>query len=266
MIRVPPIERSGGQGRDPDRTSFSTHSRVDFEPGKDEERQGKRLPERPPDARARQTQIGPPDGPAGVRSRSYLRSRLFFLFPRVGMYHINNHFVTMIIVKWVPSDGIPDPTALRHLPPKRVIDHRGAAILNTDHPNSLLILQCWQAASVGDADTLRAIFATDICWHATSSTPWQGDYTGHDAVLEYLAGVGERSGSYNLTLESAIANDLFGAIVCQISSTLKSKTLRSGMVLLGRFQGKKVSEVWTLSLEPKAVENFWADVPSVQPE
>jgi ketosteroid isomerase-like protein len=131
--------------------------------------------------------------------------------------------------------------------------------VNRDHPNSLLILQCWQAASVGDGETLRAIFSETICWHSTSDTPWQGDYTGHEAVLEYLGRVGDESGSYDLTLETALADDLYGTVICTVSSERESRTLNSGLVLLARFEDRKISEVWTLSLEPRVVQEFWSN-------
>ena len=75
-----------------------------------------------------------------------------------------------------------------------------------DHPNCLLILQCWQAASHSDSDTLRALWADNIVWHVTANNPWRGDHVGQDSVLEYLAQVGEMGESYDLTLQGVLAN------------------------------------------------------------
>jgi hypothetical protein len=81
---------------------------------------------------------------------------------------------------------------------------------------------------------------------------------GHDAVLEYLAQVGEAGESYDTILESVMANDEYAAAVCHISTKRGNRILDVGQVLLGRFEGRKIKEVWTLSMDSQAVERFWS--------
>ena len=128
---------------------------------------------------------------------------------------------------------------------------------NHDHPNALLILQCWQAASQGDAETLRAVWADDIVWHATSDSPWKGDHVGVDSVLDYLSRVGEMGDLYELTLQSVLANDDYGLVAFHVNSELNGHTLSANQILFGRFKNGRINEIWTLALDREAVEVFW---------
>jgi ketosteroid isomerase-like protein len=131
-------------------------------------------------------------------------------------------------------------------------------MLQNDHPNALLIRQSWQAVADSDVDTLMALWSEDIVWHVTGNNPWKGDHVGHEAVLEYLALVGESGESYDTTLTSVLANETFGAVVCHISTKRGDRVLEVDNVLLGRFEDKRIKEIWTLSLDPSAIDRFWA--------
>ena len=128
---------------------------------------------------------------------------------------------------------------------------------NHEHPNALLILQCWQAASQGDAETLQAIWSDDIVWHATSDSPWKGDHVGVHSVLDYLSRVGEMGELYELTLQSVLANEDYGLVAFHVNSEMNGQTLSANQILFGRFTNGRISEIWTLALDREAVEVFW---------
>jgi ketosteroid isomerase-like protein len=129
---------------------------------------------------------------------------------------------------------------------------------DNEHPNALLIRQAWLAVANSDIDTLMALWADDIVWHVTGNNPWKGDHVGHEAVLEYLAQVGEAGDAYDTTLESVLANDEYAAAVCHVSSKRGDRVLEVDQVLFGRFEGRRIKEIWTLSLDPSAVDRFWS--------
>lgn len=129
----------------------------------------------------------------------------------------------------------------------------------TEHPNALLIRQSWQAVSNSDVDTLKELWAEDIVWHVTTNNPFRGDHVGHDAVLDYLAQVGESGDSYHSTLESVMANEEYAVLVIHISTKRGEKVLDTGQLLFARFEGRRIQEVWTLPLDPVAAERFWAE-------
>ncbi|MFP6639898.1 MAG: nuclear transport factor 2 family protein [Myxococcota bacterium] len=129
-----------------------------------------------------------------------------------------------------------------------------------DHPNCLLILQCWQAAGQGDPDTLRALWAENIVWHVTANTPWRGDHVGQEAVLEYLAQVGDLEDPYDLTLQAVFANDDYGVVVFHVETQRDGHSLSVDQILFGRFEERRIAEIWTFSLDAQAIEEFWNDM------
>jgi ketosteroid isomerase-like protein len=127
-----------------------------------------------------------------------------------------------------------------------------------EHPNALLIRQSWQAVSHSDIETLRELWSDDIVWHVTGNNPFQGDHIGCDAVLDYLAQVGESGESYDTTLKSVMANEDYAALVCHVTSKRDDRILDVDQLLLSRFEDRRIKEVWTISLDPRASDRFWA--------
>jgi len=127
-----------------------------------------------------------------------------------------------------------------------------------EHPNALLVRQAWQAVSVSDIETLKALWAEDIVWHVTADNPWQGSHVGHDAVLEYLAQVGEAGDSYDTTLVDVIAGPDHAAILCHVSTKRRGRVMETEQVMFARLRDGRIAEVWILSLDPQAVRRFWS--------
>lgn len=125
------------------------------------------------------------------------------------------------------------------------------------HPNSLLIRQAWQAVAHSDTETLKALWADDIVWHVTGSSPWRGDKHGVAQVLDYLAQVGESGDTYDMSLVSVMANDEYAALIAHASTKRDDRVLDGEQVLLCRFVDRKIQEVWTLHLNPQAAAEFW---------
>jgi ketosteroid isomerase-like protein len=126
------------------------------------------------------------------------------------------------------------------------------------HPNALLLHQSWQAVAASDLETLKELWHEDIVWHVTGSNPWRGDHVGHEAVFDYLAQVGESGDAYDTSLTSVLANDEYAAIVCHVSTKRGDRVLEVDQVLFGRFDNRRLVEIWTLALDPSAIDKFWS--------
>jgi ketosteroid isomerase-like protein len=127
-----------------------------------------------------------------------------------------------------------------------------------DHPNAMLLRQAWQAVAHSDLETLKELWDEEIVWHVTGNNPWQGDHVGHEAVFDYLAQVGESGEAYETSLTSVLANDEYAAVVCHVSSKRGDRVLEVDQVLFGRFENRRMKEIWTLSLDPRAIDKFWS--------
>jgi ketosteroid isomerase-like protein len=126
-----------------------------------------------------------------------------------------------------------------------------------EHQNALLLRQAWQAVAEGDSETLQAIWDDDVTWHVTADNPWHGDHVGHAAIIEYLAQVGEAGEAYETSLEEILVGDQWAAMVCHVHAKRGDQALDTGQLLPCRFEEGRMREVWTLSLDPNAINRFW---------
>jgi ketosteroid isomerase-like protein len=134
------------------------------------------------------------------------------------------------------------------------------------HPNSKLAAASWLAVSNSDVDALEKLWADDIVWHSTGRNPWAGVYVGREAVLDYLAQVGESVETVDARLDDVLVSDDRLMLVC--SMRLKHAGLEELVMdelLLARIENAKIAEVWLLALDPEAVATYWenADQPPV---
>ncbi|MBW2273884.1 MAG: nuclear transport factor 2 family protein [Deltaproteobacteria bacterium] len=129
----------------------------------------------------------------------------------------------------------------------------------SEHPNALIAKRAWRAVSEADVDTLRKLWTDDIVWHVTTRNPWCGDHVGQDAVLDYLANLGDSGDAYDSTLDDVLASDERALLVCGVSAARKGHSVESRYVILARFEGEQIAEVWTMPLEPEVLAAYWAD-------
>ena len=83
---------------------------------------------------------------------------------------------------------------------------------------------------------------------------------GQEAVLEYLAQVGDLEEPYDLTLQAVFANDDYGVVVFHIETQRDGRSLSVDQILFGRFEERRIAEIWTFSLDPQAIEEFWREM------
>jgi ketosteroid isomerase-like protein len=133
----------------------------------------------------------------------------------------------------------------------------------TEHPNALLAARAWDASSRGDADALRATMHADIVWRATArGTPWAGTHEGRDAVVDFLARVGEVSEGFKASLVDVLVSEARVLFVFHMSLRGRGRVAEVDYLLLGKVRDGLFSEMWTTPLDPAAIESFWAGRPS----
>jgi ketosteroid isomerase-like protein len=125
------------------------------------------------------------------------------------------------------------------------------------HPNAILVERSWQAVAASDVETLLETWSPEIIWHVTGNNPWRGDHVGSEAILEYLAQVGDSGETYDATLEDVMASHERAALVFSVKTRRRGVALETSYVLLVRIAEERVAEVWTLALDPAGVDEFW---------
>ena len=122
-----------------------------------------------------------------------------------------------------------------------------------------LARRAWSAVSRGDTETLTEILAPGVVWHATGANPWRGDHEGIDAILDYLARIGEMTERFEATLVDVLASKERVLIVFRAILERGSRRLDVPYLLLARVEGAHATEVWTVPLDPAALTDFWMD-------
>ncbi len=128
-----------------------------------------------------------------------------------------------------------------------------------DHPNRALAERAWQAVASSDVDTLRELWTPDIVWHVTTDNPWTGDHVGTDAILDYLADVGEAGEAYDASIEDVLVSDHHVLLLYRVRARRGRRSIDTGQCLLARIEGDQMAEVWTLPLDPAAFDEFWRE-------
>ena len=128
-----------------------------------------------------------------------------------------------------------------------------------EHPHAAIARRAWDAISRGDSESLRGLLAPDLVWHATARhTPWTGGHRGPDAILDFLARVGEVADEFRARLVDVLASEERVLIVFHVQIAVGSRRTELDYLLLARVEGVRVAECWTAPLDPDAIEAFWS--------
>ena len=125
--------------------------------------------------------------------------------------------------------------------------------------NQELAWRAWSALAEADIDVLREVWSEKIIWHATGKNPWTGSYEGQDAVLGFLAQVGESVDEFDAHLDDVLSSENRIGMVFRVHTELGDRSIDVAYNLLARLEDGKVAEVWTTQLDPIALERFWQD-------
>ena len=129
----------------------------------------------------------------------------------------------------------------------------------TNGRNRELAWRSWSAIAESDVESLRETWTEKIIWHANGENPWAGTYEGADAVLDYLAKVGEAVDVFDAHLDDVLCSENRIAMVFHVHTERGHRTLDLAHSLLARLEDGKIAEVWTNPLDPGSQERFWND-------
>jgi uncharacterized protein len=121
-----------------------------------------------------------------------------------------------------------------------------------------LATRAWQAVSSGDVSALEHIYNDDIVWHVSGRGPRAGDHRGREAVLAYLASVGEAAERFEASLEDVLVGEERLAFLMRATGRREGRTLDATYVILVRLENGRLAEVWSTALDQHAVDAFWA--------
>jgi ketosteroid isomerase-like protein len=127
-----------------------------------------------------------------------------------------------------------------------------------DHPLADLARTAWEAVSKSDVDTLAKVASEDLVWHASGRGARSGAYRGRDAVIEYLAAIGDAADQFDSSLEDVLVSDDLVAVLFHVSGQRRGRSLNTGFIMIFRVEDGRIAEVWAVPRDQHAVDAFWA--------
>jgi len=128
----------------------------------------------------------------------------------------------------------------------------------SENPNLELARRVWQAIAHADVETLKELWTEDIVWHVTDQgSPWTGDHVGHEAVLDYLAQVGEFGEAYRAHLDDILVSKERILYVCHVSAQRDDRDLETPYGFLARISDGRMAEAWSIPLQPDVTSAFY---------
>jgi ketosteroid isomerase-like protein len=126
------------------------------------------------------------------------------------------------------------------------------------HPNAILAREIWSATAEGDAEALRRLLAEDIVWTSYGTNPMAGAIHGPEAVLSYLATVGEEADALCSTLKSLYVNDDGAVIFFHISAARGDRKLEVDVLLICQFEEGRAVSALMIPADQEANDAFWS--------
>jgi ketosteroid isomerase-like protein len=128
----------------------------------------------------------------------------------------------------------------------------------TDDPSAKLARTAWEAVACADAETLAHLCKKDVVWHSTGRGPRAGDYLGLEAVLDHLRGLGEAAEQYSSRPVAVLGGEDRAAVIFHATGRRRGRVLDHDFVLLFRMEEQRIAEIWSVSFDQHATDEFWA--------
>ena len=129
-----------------------------------------------------------------------------------------------------------------------------------EHPNSLLMHHCLQAANVGDSYTLRGLWAPDIVWLVKGAGPWQADIKGADNVLEHLARIGDFGiDGLHTEVEDVMVSNQRASMICHTSAETGDRVLEADFLVIAEIISRRIQTITSIPIDPDRMAEFRLD-------
>jgi ketosteroid isomerase-like protein len=116
----------------------------------------------------------------------------------------------------------------------------------------------WSAVADGDADAVRELLTDDIVWHSVGRHPLAGEHRGREAVVDFLASLGERSEQLVVTLDDVFVGES-GAIISYHGTVRRlDREMDMKYLLRLRIREGKICHVTSVPLDQRVSDEFWS--------
>jgi len=115
----------------------------------------------------------------------------------------------------------------------------------------------WDAIANADEAQLRAVIASKAVWRMYGRSPLAGTHTGIDAIIGFLARVGELADELESSLIEIFSNDRGAVIRYSIHARRGERLLDTEHLFMIRIQETRIVEAVFAPLDQALYDEFW---------
>ena len=132
------------------------------------------------------------------------------------------------------------------------------------HPNQLLSQRLWDAIATADAAALRTLIASKAVWRMYGRSPLAGSHKGIDAILHFMASVGELADELESSLIEIFASERGAVLRYSVHARRGDRSLDVEHLFMIQIRQGKVVEGVFAPLDQHRYDEFWLDPPEVE--
>jgi ketosteroid isomerase-like protein len=127
-----------------------------------------------------------------------------------------------------------------------------------DHPNFVIADQLWDAIARGDTAALRELLSDKAVWRMYGRSSLAGAYSGPDAILEFMARVGELTDDLRSDLIDILVSDRGAVLRYNIHAVRGTQTLDTEHLFLIRVAGGLITEAVFAPIDQYGYDRFFS--------
>jgi ketosteroid isomerase-like protein len=128
-----------------------------------------------------------------------------------------------------------------------------------EHPSHVVARRLWNAIAAGDESALRAVIEPKAVWRMYGQSPLRGSYQGIDAILDFMASVGERADELQSDLVDIFVSDRGAVVRYKVHALRGDRVLDIEHLFLLRIEGGRVVEAVFAPIDQHRHDRFWSD-------
>ena len=127
-----------------------------------------------------------------------------------------------------------------------------------EHPNLVVAQRLWDAIARADAPALRALMSEKTVWRMPGNSPLAGTYLGVDAVLQFMARVGELADDLHSDLIDVFVSDRGAVLRYGIHAIRGTRSLDIEHLFMIRVDEGRITEAVFAPFDQHRYDRFFS--------
>jgi len=127
----------------------------------------------------------------------------------------------------------------------------------TEHPKFAMARRLWDAIADGEAQALQELLSDKSVWRMYGDSPLAGTYVGADAILDFIARVGELTDDLYSDLINIFVNESGAVLHYSIHATRGREVLDIEHMFMIRVSGDRIVEGVFAPIDQQRYDRFF---------